>query len=207
MAPMKTLMGIVGVALVLALGCDGGAGRVDAGDVADGAGGARLFADVQYATRCDVTAGCVAPMNHDVCGFHAGEPCVDGSPAVTASCAVTGAGAGRAFTFTVAQGDGPSLSVDLTGFPCTVRVVHNDDVFEGACGSEPPSTAQPCLLSDVVYYDDDGNPTIEGGIFCQGLSNQADPTLTIEVTAIGTGPGPASMPAHFRLANCAGLSI
>ena len=73
----------------------------------------------------------------------------------------------------------------------------------------------------------EGNPEIEGDIFCQYLPNLSTPNLHIELTAPTDGQPafssltppeeicntyspnfpPACLPMHFRLVNCSGLEL
>jgi hypothetical protein len=177
-----------------------------------------LFADIQYATRCEMTLGCPGPVNRDVCGINNGDPCEGGAPEARVSCVVQesadgartldfSASQGSDFTLTVSQATFSAAGGSAAGARCEVRVTEGANRYEGACGSSPPSAAQPCQISAVRFYDDMGNPTVEGAIFCEFLPNQSQPMLQIEVTQVGSGPGPAAMPGRFRIANCQGLTI
>jgi hypothetical protein len=175
-----------------------------------------LFADVQYATRCDDTLGCGGSADRDVCGFNRSDPCIEDAPEATLSCTVTESETSRTISFSARQGPASisveSLTVPLvggsaSGGACRVRVVEGANTYTGGCGGSEPNEAQPCRISNVSFYDDEGNPTFEGDLFCQFLQNQSNPTLAIEVTAKGNGPGPASSPGTFRFANCTGLSL
>jgi len=187
----------------LAFGC----GDPDAG---------KLFADIQYATRCENTLGCEGLQERDICGITQGDPCIEGAETVRASCAVSEGDGTRTLEFSASQGDF-SIAVSgatfassggsASGAGCTVTVVDGPNTYRGECGSSEPSEEQPCRISSVMFYDDEGNPTVEGGIFCQFLKNRANPMLEIEVTALGSGPTPAMTPARFRLANCDGLTL
>lgn len=176
-----------------------------------------LFADIQYATRCEMTHGCDAPHDRDICGFNHSDPCVEDAPEPTLSCSVVETDTTRTISFSARQGSGFSLSVSnlqvpfaggsASGGDCRVTVVEGANTYTGLCGGSNPSEAQPCQIEGVTFTDDMGNPTFEGHIFCQFLKNQANPTLAIEVTAPGSGPTPAGTPARFRMANCRGLTI
>jgi hypothetical protein len=200
---MRRIFLLAMVPSVFAFGC----GDPDAG---------KLFADIQYATRCDATPHCGAPQERDICGINQGDPCNESGEPVRASCTVTEGDGTRTLSFSASQGDDFSIAVTNATFPaeggsasggCTVTVQEGANAYRGACGSSEPSEAQPCRVNSVMFFDDMGNPTVEGAIFCQFLPNRASPELEIEVTALGSGPGPASTPARFRLANCAGLEI
>lgn len=177
-----------------------------------------LFADIQYATRCAETIGaCPGAEDRDICGFHQSDPCRDGDAEATLACTVVETETTRTVNFSATQSAGFSITVQnlavprgggsSTGGACRVRIGEGANVFEGLCGGSPPSEAQPCQISNVVFSDDMGNPTITGNIFCDDLKNQANPNLEIEVTAVGPGPGPAGMPGRFRLANCSGQTL
>ncbi len=201
---LRIVLSTMGLVLLLGLaGC---------GDPNAGA----LYADIQYATRCEMTLGCSGVVDHDICGFNRSDPCVEGAPEPSLSCSATEADGTRSLRFSASQGSGFSISVSglvvptnggsAMGSSCRVTVLEGANTYQGSCGGSPPSEAQPCQISDVVFIDDEGNPTFEARVFCQFLQNQASPSLEIEVTAVGAGPTPASTPARFRFANCSGLT-
>lgn len=177
-------------------------------------GVAPIFGDVQYATRCEMTLGCEGPTDRDVCGFDQGEACDTGAPSPSLACAVRVSDSTRTIDFSAQQGGDFSISVEgLTvpfgggsamGVGCRVQVVSGTSRYLGACGGSGPSTVQPCRISNVMFGEEDGEPTFQGNIFCQFLQNQANPALQIEVTSIGIGPVSASNPARFRFRGCAG---
>ncbi|HJL20010.1 MAG TPA: hypothetical protein RMH99_30375 [Sandaracinaceae bacterium LLY-WYZ-13_1] len=177
----------------------------------------KLFVDIQYATRCDETLGCGGTEERDICGINQGDPCIEGTPEVLASCSVSESESNRTVSFSAQQGADFSIAVSGAIFPfaggsasggsCTVTVVDGPNTYSGACGSSEPSEAQPCQISSVMFYDDMGNPTVEGSILCKNLSNRANPDLQIEVSTLGSGPDAANTPAGFRLANCTGLEV
>jgi hypothetical protein len=176
-----------------------------------------LFADIQYATRCEETRHCGGPVDRDICGFNQSDPCDEDAPEAQVSCNVQQEETGRTLSFSATQGSGFSIRVDqavflgnssvASGPSCRVTVVEGANRYVGTCGGATPSESQPCQITDVRFEDDMGNPTVQGRIFCQHLPSQASPTLKAEVTAMGDGPTPASTPGRFRLANCSGLSI
>ncbi|HBQ14999.1 MAG TPA: hypothetical protein DEF51_29020 [Myxococcales bacterium] len=179
-----------------------------------------LFADIQYATRCEMAATphCGSPVNRDICGIDSGDPCTPDAPNPQLSCNIQESADGtRTLEFNASQGSGFALTIiqaifapgstSAGGAGCRVVLVEGANRYSGACGASPPSEAQPCQITSVRFYDDEGNPTVEGALYCEGLQNTANPTLTIEVTQVGSGPGPAMTPGRFRLANCAGLTV
>ncbi len=176
-----------------------------------------LFADVQYATRCEETRGCDGAQDRDVCGYNQSDPCPGIEADATLSCSVTETETNRTISFSARQGGPYAISVEnltvplaggsASGGACRVRVVEGANTYVGTCGGSDPSSAQPCRISGVTFYDDMDNPTFEGQIFCQFLENQGNPALQIEVTSKGDGPGPASRPGSFRFANCNGLTL
>ncbi len=194
----------IGLSLVCIAGC---------GDPNAGA----LFIDMQYATRCDMTHGCDMPHDHDLCGFSNSDPCVEGDPKPVISCSVSETETERTISFSARQQAGASISVTgltvttggmaATGGACRVSVSEGANNYAGACGGSDPSEAQPCRINNISFFDDMGNPTLAGDLYCQFLENSANPTLQIEVTAPGTTPTDIASPAHFRLANCAGLTL
>jgi hypothetical protein len=175
-----------------------------------------LFAEFPYATRCEMTLGCPGPVDHDVCGFNLSDPCEVGAAQAQLSCNVVESDASRVINFTAQQGGGFSIRVSGAVVAraggsamgtCEVRVVEGANTYEGICGSSLPSEAQPCQISGVTFTDDAGNPTVEGDIWCQHLPNRATPNLEIEVTRVGPSPEDRMTPAHFRFANCDGLTL
>jgi len=215
----------------LACACDGGsdpeatdagrpdAGRPDAGPVPPSmdAGGPSLFADIQYGIDCTETGGCVAQPDRDICGIHLGEACAEVEGETVISCTVTQTGDVRSLTFSASQGLGYAISIreaeipvaggSAEGAACAARVIDGPNTFQGACGSAPPSESQPCQISDVRWYDDAGNPTVEGRIFCQNLPNQANPAVQLALHAKGSDSMATMTPGSFRLANCDGLEL
>lgn len=192
------------VSSIAAAGC----GDPDAG---------KLFADIQYATRCPTSNHCTGPEDRDICGINGGTPCMSVEGTATVSCNVTEAGDNLNINFSASQGAGFQISVRnatvaasggfATGSSCTVVVVDGVNRYEGRCGPATPSEEQPCQISSVAFFDDMGNPTLEGQIECRDLPNQANPDLLTDVTAVGSGPTAAAQPGVFRLANCTGLEI
>jgi hypothetical protein len=218
-------IGALGVIVIASIaGCgsrtwvhDGGPSRPDARTEGRDAGAGALFADLQYAIRCEATLGCAGVIEHDICGFDEGDTCVDGAPPASLSCTVIEGDATRLIRFSAQQGGGSSIAVtDLAvivtggspspGGACRVTVQEGASTYSGSCGPAAPSDAQPCQISDVRFVDDAGNPTVEARMLCQFLENEANPALEIEVTAIGVGPAPAGTPARIRIANCAGMT-
>lgn len=198
----------LGYTLLLTIPLAAGCGEPNAG---------AMFAELEYATRCEATLGCEGARDREVCGFNRSDPCTMGAEEATLSCNVTEAASTRTLSFSARQGR-PSISVDnvsvaraggtaISDGGCRVRVTDGVNTYVGVCGGMEPSAAQPCRVSGIRFYDDVGNPTFTGEIFCRFLPNQATPGLQIEVTAAGSGPGPASRPGSFRFANCPGLTL
>lgn len=176
-----------------------------------------LFADIQYATRCDLVGGCAGRVDHDICGFNGGDACEGVTGTAVISCSVTETDTTRTISFSATQGSDFNISINRltvpigggssTGGDCSVTVREGANTYAGGCGGSTPSEAQPCQVTNVNFMDEMGNPEFEGNVFCQNLRNRATPGLQIEVTAIGAGPTPASSPARFRIANCDGLTL
>lgn len=179
-----------------------------------------LFADIQYATRCEMAATphCGGPKNRDVCGIDNGDTCEDGVASPSLSCSVQEQEDGtRVVSFGAQQGSDFSIAVNQAVFApgsssaggagCTVTLTEGANRYRGDCGANPPSEAQPCQINAVRFYDEMGNPTIEGAIFCQGLENQANPMLTLEVTQVGSTPSNEMTPGRFIFQNCDGLTL
>lgn len=198
-----------------------------------------LFADIQYVTRCEETGGCPGARARDICGIHLGDPCLATDPEPQLSCTILEAadGSTRTLSFSATRESGIGISVSqaviastggaASGAACRVTVDDGANTYVGACGSATPSPAQPCRLDGVTFANDlEGNPTVQGNLFCQFLENDAQASLRIEVTAlpIASGPGfssdtpptsncgagsaiPACSPARFSLVNCSGLEI
>lgn len=178
-----------------------------------------LFADIQYGTECDVTRGCEAQPNRDICGIDMGDPCAEVGGQATLNCTVTESAdmTTRTLTFGASQNTDFSIAVRQALFPygggfaggasCIVEVHDGPNTYVGACGSGSPTEAQPCQISNVRFYDDVGNPTVQGEIFCQMLSNRTNPMLEIELHAKGSDAMAVMSPGTFRLANCSGLRI
>ena len=176
-----------------------------------------LFADIQYGTDCVVTRGCMSQPNRDICGISGGEPCGGVEGTATLSCAVSEDGASRRLTFSATQNSGFGISVRQAIVPtggggaggggCTVTITEGVNRYVGRCGSAAPTATQPCQITDVRFYDDMGNATLEGSIRCEGLENQANPAQAIEVHAKGSSAMAVSSPGSFRIANCSGLEL
>jgi len=176
-----------------------------------------LFADIQYGTECDVTRGCEPAPNRDICGINQSDPCAEVGGQATLSCSVVETADTRMVTFSASQGGPFSLSVmqmivplaggSAGGGSCNVRVVDGANTYTGVCGSSTPTALQPCQISNVRFYDDMGNPTLEGDIFCQMLPNRTSPLLQLELHAKGSDAMATVSPGSFRLANCDGLNV
>lgn len=160
-----------------------------------------LFADIQYATRCEETLGCAGVEAHDVCGVNGGEPCEGVTGTARISCSVQETDTTRTINFsarqeiegrerhsiTVSRLQVPFDGGSASGGDCRVRIEVGANEYEGLCGASLPSEAQPCQVTDVQFrMDENGNDELEGHIFCQFLENEAQPNLRIEVTAIGS---------------------
>ncbi|MBN4049528.1 hypothetical protein JYT86_00560 [bacterium AH-315-N03] len=190
----------------------------DAGlDGGGDAGPPALFADIQYGIECDATGGCEPAPNRDICGIDQNDPCPEVGGMATLSCTVAEAGASRTVTFSASQNMGFSISVtemivpiaggSAGGGSCSVRVVDGANTYVGVCGSGTPTSAQPCQITGVRFYDDVGNPTVEGDIFCLMLENSSNPLLEIELHAKGSDAMAVVSPGTFRIANCDGLVL
>lgn len=198
----------------------------------------KLFADIQYRARCEETPHCGALPDRDICGYSASDPCAMDAPEATLSCSVVEGDGMRTISFTAQQGTGFSIRVQGLqvqdgstvgmGAGCEVTVVEGANQYRGECGSSVPSAAQPCQINNLEFFDDEGNPSFGGDIFCQYLPNLSNPDLHIEVTAPAEGQPafsgvaapympicdmysapfpPACLPMHFRFANCSGLQL
>ena len=209
------VLALSGVLPLLLAGC---------GDPNSGA----LFAEIVYATRCEETLGCGGPQDRDICGIDNGDMC-EGLPARAALfCDIAETPSGdRTLNFSASQGGGFSIAVSQAlfaptggsarGAGCRVTVSDGSNTYEGTCGDAAPCAltpndpddrcAQPCQINNVVFTNDDGNPTINGAIYCHQLANRANPNLSIEVTNVGTGPEPRMLPGRFRITNCNGLDL
>lgn len=198
---MRRIVPLTMVLGFLAPGC----GDPDAG---------KLFADVQYATRCEATLGCGGAKERDICGANQGGTCIAGAESVRASCAVTEGENTRTLQFTATQGSDFSLAVSgatfayaggsASGAGCVVTVQDGPNSYRGDCGSANPSATQPCRINNVMFFkNEEGEATIEGNIFCQFLENRANPALQMEVTALGSGPSGIS-PVDPNTSACSG---
>jgi hypothetical protein len=196
-----------------------------------------LFADIQYRARCEETPHCGAYVDRDVCGYNRSDACETDAPEAQLSCSIIEGEGTRTLSFSASQGGGFSLAVTGAVIPeaggvamgagCSVSVVEGANSYRGDCGSSVPSEAQPCQITNVEFYDDEGNPTVEGEIFCQYLPNISMPNFHVEVTAPTDGSPafssvtppveicntyspdfpPACRPLQFRFANCDGLEL
>ena len=107
------------------------------------------------------------------------------------------ASAGSDFAFelrgaTVNSGDG---TVEPTG--CTVTIVEGGLPYDlGDCGSELPSTAQPCQLSNVVSE----NGEVSFDLECRSLMSSATGTL-VGFDVVDAGGGPTTI----SFSNCSGF--
>lgn len=177
----------------------------------DGLG--RLFFDVGWAVRCDLSGGCTEPVQHSFAQF-------TGEMGVGGSCQLTPSSGGQVLSFTASDESGAELSLrtaQLSGTctptaPCAalttdicVRVKEGVNEFEGACGAAEPSATQPCRVDGVAFCVREGNPEVLGQIFCRGIEGRVNPSLVREVTAVGSGQAATSAPATFRIANCPGI--
>jgi hypothetical protein len=107
------------------------------------------------------------------------------------------ASAGSDFAFelrgaTVNSADG---TVEATG--CTVTIVEDGLPYDlGDCGSEPPSMAQPCQLSNVVSE----NGEVSFDLECRSLMSSAPGTIVgFDVVDLGGGP------TTISFTNCEGF--
>lgn len=172
-------------------------------------GGRKLFADARWQVRC--------PPGFPMCS-RAGDPVdifnFDGDEGAQISCAANPAGDSLIINFRVARGTDPSLAVDglvtgpdgggVRGGACTVTVVDDGNTYQGACGPNPPSEAQPCQISSVVFDEEPetGDPRITTEIFCDHIASPSNPMLLQRNL---TFPMSATEPATVAILNCDGI--
>ena len=167
-----------------------------------------VYADIRWQVRCDIMNGCTSYPQRDVNGFN-------GENGVRVTCTTIESASNRVLSFS-ASGSGYSLQLSGASFArsggspggegCNVRV-QEDNVYEGACGASPPSEAQPCRVSDVMFTRDaEGRSLITGHIFCQGMSPSAAPGIDRELTSAGTSPESAMTPLEFNIYDCNGYT-
>ena len=78
-----------------------------------------LFADIQYATRCEMAATphCGSPVNRDICGIDSGDPCTPDAPNPQLSCNIQESADGtRTLEFNASQGSGFALTISQAIF-------------------------------------------------------------------------------------------
>lgn len=182
----------------------------------------RLFADIQWASRCENDRGCEGPGFREVCGFTGSDPCDGQTEEATLTCSISQRDGGDySLSFTARQGNDVSLSISQLIFSseggggggpgCTVtyteRAISESLTFRGACASNTPVRGLPCQITNMAVYDDMGVPTVEGDLFCEFLELVGSPSITRELTAIGNRPEDANTAGSFRFANCDGLEF
>ncbi len=179
------------------------------GSVSCGGDGGTMFADARWQVRC--------PPGFPMCS-RAGEPvdifAYDGDEGVQVSCAANPAGDSLIINFQVARGSDPSFAVDglvtgpdgggVRGGACTVTVVDDGNTFQGACGPNPPSDAQPCQITSVAFDEEaeTGDPRITTRIFCSHIPAPANPMLIQRDVTLPMAP---SEPATIAILNCDGI--
>jgi hypothetical protein len=89
-----------------------------------------------------------------------------------------------------------SLDGDESDGPCDVQIIEGANTYEGACGSDEPTTDRPCQATFEVK---DG--VVRGGVFCNKLPNMSNLTSTRYLVA----PGTSTDPATFEVYGCSGL--
>ncbi len=192
-----------------------GLGLTACGDPNAGA----LFADIQYGTGCMDSRGCTPQPNRDICGINLGDPCPEVGGVANLSCSVVEAPdqSSRTLTFSASQGGDFSVSLRQAifafdggpagGTNCNVTVVDGPNRHTGQCGSAAPTEMTPCQVTNVRFYDDVGNPTVEGDFACRYLQSRSNPLQLLDVHAKGSTAAALMAPGHFRIANCDGLEI
>lgn len=165
---------------------------------------AGVYADIQYAVRCEMMGMCPGTVQRDINGFN-------GEGALRVTCRVTDSGDQRILNFSAASGSSYGITITNASFPraggspgagCSVTVTDGPNTFTGTCGGAAPSAAQPCQISSVAFTTEveTGSPLITGQMLCEGLPNRADATRVREVT----GPAAAGGPLTFNIYDCTG---
>jgi hypothetical protein len=167
---------------------------------------AGVYADLSWRLRCGTTPGCLGYPDREVAGFN-------GERGFRISCTVSESETTRTLNFS-ASGGGYGISVINAQIPRSgtapvgtgcLLTVQEDNIYEGACGSGPPTPSQPCQMSRVEFTrDEEGRPLVQGSIYCVQIAPRAIPTIDRNLTAPGNGPSADMMPMSFRFFDCTG---
>lgn len=170
-------------------------------------GPAGVYADIQYAVRCEAMGMCPGTVMRDINGFN-------GTDGLRVSCNVVETATQRILSFSATSRSTFGMSVmnatfargggSPSGAGCVVEVQDSPNTFRGDCGGAPPSAVQPCQISSVVFTREaeTGSSLITGQMICASLPNRADATILREVTSAGS----AAAPLTFNLYDCTGYN-
>lgn len=185
-------------------------------------GSGRVFADAIWQARCPPTLmGCPSDGDpHDVFGFDGDDfTSADGvaTGTITARCSLTELSDGNAtLSFTAQVGGQYLVRVNgavtnfetggpVLGAGCSLQIVDDSVTYQGACGANAPSEAQPCQLGPIVIDPDaeDGRE-LRTTILCSSIVAPSAPTVLQRDIERGR-PEARGTPAPIRFINCGGV--
>ncbi len=174
----------------------------------------RLYAEASWKMRCpsadEIAMGCAAGCSE---GMDRGVANFTGEDGALISCRVTETADQRFVSFSITTPSGQRLAFQNVGFlrsggtatSGTVRL-YEDNEYVGVVGGAPPSNAQPCQITDAQFVLDEGEPTVQGHVYCRMMRAEASMTLCRGLSATG-GIATSTQGASFKVAGCAGLSV
>lgn len=189
-------------------------------------GSGRVFADAIWQARCPSTLmGCASDGDpHDVFGFDGDEfESVDGvtTGLLTARCDLVelpddSGNATLSFRAQVGGANAYSVEVQnavvnletggmLLGSGCFLRLLDDSVTYQGGCGANAPSEAQPCQLGPVTVdpNGEDGRE-LRTTILCEALPSPSGPTVFQRDLEQGRDVSRGT-PAPIRFINCGGV--
>lgn len=152
-----------------------------------------------YQLRCDVAGGCVQPPSRRLVGE-------DATPGFNLQCSVTRSGEQATLQALAFFGTEYGVEIERAAFDfdsgelargdCRIQV-QEDLSYQGACGPDTPSAAQPCRVGPIDLTEPG---LIRIPLLCIGLPAQSAPNRVREVT----DPDDSGTAALLQYARCEG---
>lgn len=178
----------------------------------------RLYATISWKMRCpdapdfmppaSCAMGCTEGMDRLIDNFA-------GEGGTSVSCSITETASSRILNLRIGNSAGQSVTLQNVEIPTaggsalrgTVRL-HEDNDYTGLAGGAAPSNSQPCQVSNVTFFREEGSgdPTLRGYILCDTMRADADMRICRGLSGPG-GSATASDPAEFTVFGCPGLVL
>ncbi|MEZ4254889.1 MAG: hypothetical protein R3A78_04110 [Polyangiales bacterium] len=174
--------------------------------------GAEIQADLAWRTTCDEAGGCL-DSQHVILA-------IDGERSHRITCDINNAGEGayvinfeayknesgdRDYGIGIRNAAFTENGGQITGTSCVLSMEEEGNTYEGKCGSQSPSEAQPCQINNIEISDSSDGPVISGDILCVGLPSSIAPLDATKHREVRNSNPSDDGPMTFRMTNCRGF--